>query len=42
MNATDLERAKVHEADACLVLANKVKKCRSKIEVLLFTLPAMC
>ena len=42
MNATDLERAKVHEADACLVLANKVKKCRLKIEVLLFTLPAMC
>ena len=31
MNATDLERAKVHEADACLVLANKVIKCRSKI-----------
>ena len=25
MNAVDLERAKVHEADACLVLANKVK-----------------
>ena len=23
MNANDLERAKVHEADACLVLANK-------------------
>ena len=23
MNAVDLERAKVHEADACLVLANK-------------------
>ena len=23
MNALDLERAKVHEADACLVLANK-------------------
>ena len=27
MNAVDLERAKVHEADACLVLANKVDKC---------------
>ena len=31
MNATDLERAKVHEADACLVLANKVIKCILKI-----------
>ena len=35
MNATDLERAKVHEADACLVLANKVIQYRSKIEELL-------
>ena len=33
MNATDLERAKVHEADACLVLANKViyKDYKAKI-----------
>ena len=31
MNASDLERAKVHEADACLVLANK-EPCQYQTE----------
>ena len=44
MNATDLERAKVHEADACLVLANKVIQYRLKIEELLtnYIVDALC
>ena len=42
MNAVDLERAKVHEADACLVLANKVKYEAVSQVLDVYVLPQYC
>ena len=42
MNAVDLERAKVHEADACLVLANKVKYYEALMNSMFMFDPQYC